>query len=190
MGQHWSVAWRGQSQLSVAMGWQSPTVMARLRAPSTHLWMRRPYVSTSTTLVSQSLWCDTAIAERIHFTYGQISEIIKWDHHSMSAFGPIIKPLWHSIRKAQDQVQQVQREVYYTRSTFGIISSTRASGPSRLEQYVNEDGSSSDAKPSASSSALMAPTEKFFKFIFNNVAFINLITNLQASHFQIGSLHV
>ena len=28
------------------------------------------------------------------FTYGQISEIIKWDHHVMSAFGTIIKPLW------------------------------------------------------------------------------------------------
>jgi hypothetical protein len=99
----------------------------------------------------------------------------------MSAFGPII----NLIRKAQDQVQQVQREVYYTRSTFGIISSTRASGPSRLEQYVNEDGSSSDVKPSAPFSALMAPTEKFFKIIFN-AAFINQITNLQASHFQLG----
>ena len=65
----------------------------------------------------------------------------------MSAFGPII----NLIRKAQDQVQQVQREVYYTRSTFGIISSTRASGPSRLAQYANDDGSSSDVKPSAPS---------------------------------------
>ena len=57
------------------------------------------------------------------FTYGQISEIIKWDHHAMSAFGTIIKPLWHLIRKAQDQVQQVQREVYL-REYFGIICST------------------------------------------------------------------
>ena len=59
---------------------------------------------------------------------------------------------------------------------------------------ANNDGSSSDVKPSAPFSALMAPTEKFFKFIFkicfNNVAFINQIPNLQGSHFQIGSLHV
>ena len=34
---------------------------------------------------------------------------------------------------------------------FGIISSTRASGPSRLAHYANDNGSSSDAKPSAPS---------------------------------------
>ena len=71
----------------------------------------------------------------------------------MSAFGTL-SLYGNLIRKAQAQVQQVQREVYYTRRISEIISSTRASGPSRLEQYANEDGSSSDVKPSAPSQPL------------------------------------
>ena len=72
------------------------------------------------------------------FTYGQISEIIKWDHHSMSAFGTIIKPLWHLIRKAQDQVHHLS-----ARFIYGNISESYAA---RDAEHANDDGASSDVK--------------------------------------------
>ena len=99
----------------------------------------------------------------------------------MSAFGPIIKPLWHLIRKAQDQVQQVQREVYQWENFRNCLQQGTPSTQIMMDHLLM---SSLVHHP-----AFMALTEKFFTLIFKNIfnrIFSASITYLQASHFQLG----
>ena len=113
-------------------------VMGRFRAPSTHLWTwattYNRTASNSTTLVSLSLRCDTAIAEikemQIHIE----------KHHAyylqqVRIYDSICEVNMDKFKRPETTV----RSLVYQWEYFGILCSTRASGLSRLEQFANDD---------------------------------------------------